>query len=317
MSGLGAGTVAVETPAGPIVGAPAWTEPAVSMRLVAVALVVTLLVSRLPEIIARDVLSLDVPWMAWGTVALTIALWIVARTTAILRPLERYLAVMVAVTLAIAVIPVILASSVWTGLVPASTNEVVVLLATRVLYAGLAVAVLAWTLALGASRQEAYLQVGDLNAPTRSRRKSGDPLRWRRFGPIMFVFLVLLMGWFGGPLLPDRIDLGAALPFIGIGLVAALLNAFWEEAVFRAAPLSMLQRAIGPGMGVLILALWFGLGHYYGGIPNGPMGLIATGAVAILLGRAMIETRGFVWPLVLHFAIDAVIFTFIAIASVA
>ena len=125
------------------------------------------------------------------------------------------------------------------------------------------------------------------------------------------------MAWFGGPLLPDQINLNAALPFIGIGIVAALLNAFWEEAVFRAAPLSMLQRAVGPGMGVLILAAWFGIGHYYGGIPSGPIGLIATGAVAVLLGRAMIETRGFVWPFALHFAIDAVIFTLIALGSVA
>ena len=46
------------------------------------------------------------------------------------------------------------------------------------------------------------------------------------------------------------------------------------------------------------------------------MGLIATGAVAVLLGRAMIETRGLAWPIALHFSIDFVIFTFLAIASV-
>jgi membrane protease YdiL (CAAX protease family) len=78
----------------------------------------------------------------------------------------------------------------------------------------------------------------------------------------------------------------------------------------------MLQRAIGPGSGVLLLALWFGLGHFYGGVPSGPIGLIATAAVGLLFGRAMIETRGLVWPVALHFAIDVVIFTFLAIASV-
>jgi membrane protease YdiL (CAAX protease family) len=66
---------------------------------------------------------------------------------------------------------------------------------------------------------------------------------------------------------------------------------------------------------VLILALFFGIGHFYGGVPSGPMGLIATGAVAVLLGRAMIETRGLGWPIALHFSIDLVIFTFLAIAS--
>ncbi|HUQ43793.1 MAG TPA: hypothetical protein VM451_05185 [Candidatus Limnocylindria bacterium] len=47
------------------------------------------------------------------------------------------------------------------------------------------------------------------------------------------------------------------------------------------------------------------------------MDIIATDAVEVLLSRAMIETRGFVRPLVLHFATDFVIFTLIAHASVA
>jgi membrane protease YdiL (CAAX protease family) len=96
---------------------------------------------------------------------------------------------------------------------------------------------------------------------------------------------------------------------------AALLNAFWEEVAYRAAPLSQLQRAVGPSTGVLILAVWFGLGHYYGGIPSGPMGALLTGAVALLFGRAMIETRGLAWPLALHFVGDLVIYVFLALAT--
>ena len=57
------------------------------------------------------------------------------------------------------------------------------------------------------------------------------------------------------------------------------------------------------------------IGHFYGGIPSGPMGLVATGGVSLLLGRAMIETRGLVWPIALHFSIDLVIFMFLGIAS--
>jgi membrane protease YdiL (CAAX protease family) len=220
------------------------------------------------------------------------------------------------VTLALAVLPVLLDSDAWAGVVPASANETIELLATRLVYAVVAVALLGWAMALGASREDAFARVGDLNAPTQSRRKSGEPVRWKRLGPIAFVGMLLLMVWFGFPMLPERPDLAAALPFIGIGAVAALLNAFWEETAFRAAPLSMLQRAVGPGTGVLILALFFGLGHFYGGVPSGVMGLVATGAVALLFGRAMIETRGLAWPVALHFAIDLVIFTFIAIASV-
>jgi membrane protease YdiL (CAAX protease family) len=79
----------------------------------------------------------------------------------------------------------------------------------------------------------------------------------------------------------------------------------------------MLQRAVGPGAGVLILAVWFGLGHYFGGVPSGLMGAVASGSLAVLFGRAMIETRGMAWPVGLHFAGDLVIFTVLALAAAA
>jgi membrane protease YdiL (CAAX protease family) len=297
--------------------APPWIDPSVDRTHLAVALGVVLLISRLPEIVAREVLSLDVPWMGWAVVAWTAVFWLAARFVAALRPLERFLAVMVLVNALIAVLPIFLESAVWRALVPASTPAMVDLLATRVLFAGLGLLVLAWAMVLGASRAEVYATVGDVDARTRTQRKDGTYLRWRRFGPIAAVFLALLMVWFGFPMIPASVDLPAALPAIAIGLVAALLNAWWEETAFRAAPLSMLQRAIGPGAGVVLLALFFGLGHFYGGIPSGPMGLLATGAVGLLLGRAMIETRGLAWPVGLHLSIDAVIFTFLALESTA
>jgi membrane protease YdiL (CAAX protease family) len=285
----------------------------------AIALTITLLISRLPEIILRDVIGMDIPALAWPIAALVITtvLWLGARVVSWLRPFERYLAVMIAVATAIIAVEAIFTSGVWATLVPPTTQPMILLLAERVLLAGLGLLVVGATLALGATRQEAYLVVGDMDGPTNMRRKNGEPVGWKRFGPIAFVGLVLLMVWFAVPQLPDRIDLAAAAPYIAIGAVAALLNAFWEEAAFRAAPLSMLQRAIGPSAGVIVLAIWFGLGHYYGGIPSGAFGAFAAGAVALLFGRAMIETRGLGWPLALHFAGDFVIYTFLAIASVA
>lgn len=297
-------------------GAPPWIDPGVDRTRLAVALVVVLLISRLPEIVAREVLRLDVPWMAWAIVAVTVLLWAASRLVPALRPLERFLAVMIVVNVLIAALPPFLDSALWSSVVPASTAPMVGLLATRVLFAMLGLLVLGWAALLGASRAELYARVGDLDAPTRTRRKDGTYLRWGRFGPLAVVFLVFLMVWFGFPMVPASVDLAAAAPAIAIGLLAALLNAWWEETAFRAGPLSMLQRAIGPGAGVILLALFFGLGHFYGGVPSGPMGLVATGAVGLLLGRAMIETRGLAWPVGLHFSIDAVIFTFLALDAV-
>jgi membrane protease YdiL (CAAX protease family) len=297
--------------------APAW-RPTADRSQVAIALIVTLLISKLPQIILRDVVGVDVPPLTWplGALAVTIVLWLAARVVSWLKPLERYLAVMIVVALALLAAEVIFTSDGWATFVSSIGSSMIVLLAERVVLALLGLGVIGAALAFGASRQEAYLVVGDLDAPTNIRRGDGF-LGWSRFGPIAFVGLVLLMVWFAVPQLPDRIDLAGALPSIAIGAVAALLNAFWEEAAFRAAPLSMLQRAVGPSAGVIILAIWFGLGHYYGGIPSGAFGAFAAGAIALLFGRSMIETRGLAWPLALHFAGDFVIYTFLAIASVA
>ncbi len=295
--------------------APPWLDPTVGRSQVVIALCATLLISRFPEIVARELLSLDVPWMGWASVGLTVGLWAAARAIPVLRKLERFLAVMVAVNLLIVLLPALLESSLWQVLVPESTAPMVALLATRALYAVLGLLVLGWAKLLGASRLELFARVGDLNAETRTRRRNGTYLRWGRFGSIALLFLVALMVWFGFPILPATFDLGASLPAIAIGAIAAFLNAVWEETAFRAGPLSMLQRAIGPGAGVVVLAVFFGIGHFYGGIPSGPMGLVATGGVALLLGRAMIETRGLAWPVALHFSIDFVIFMFLAIAS--
>jgi membrane protease YdiL (CAAX protease family) len=90
------------------------------------------------------------------------------------------------------------------------------------------------------------------------------------------------------------------------------LNAFGEETMYRAAPLAMLLPAVGPSHGIWLTALWFGLGHYYGGFPSGPMGLVYSGGLALLLGKAMVDTRGMGWSLIIHMAIDTVIYIFIA-----
>lgn len=292
------------------------TVASASTRLVPIAWITTLLVSRLPEIILRDVFALSVPWMPWAVLALTVLLWVASRLILTVRPLERYFAVMSALAVLFAVIPLIFASPAWASLVPANGHPIVILLAERLVLVLLALLMVGVVWVLGSRPRDAYLRVGDLNGPTTSRKPgSKDLLRWGVFGPLMLLFLAFITAWAAAPMLRGTIDVGAALPFLGLASIAALCNAFWEEVAYRAAPLSQLQRAIGPGAGVLILAVWFGLGHYYGGIPSGPMGALLTGAVALLFGRAMIETRGLGWPLALHFVGDLVIYAFLALAA--
>ena len=289
---------------------------ATSSALILIAWVTTLLVSRLPEIVLRDISGRSVPWMPWAVVALSGGLVILTSLAPALRPLQRYFVVMTTLAILFAVIPLIFESQAWSALVPRDGHPIVILLAERLVLALLAIVVIGVVLLLGTRPADAYLRVGDVNAPTTSRKpRSTELLRWGTFGPLMLLFLAFITAWAAAPIVRGPIDVAAALPSLGLAAIAALLNAFWEEVAYRAAPLSQLQRAIGPSAGVLILAVWFGLGHYYGGIPSGPMGALLTGAVALLFGRAMIETRGLAWPLALHFIGDFVIYVFLALAA--
>jgi membrane protease YdiL (CAAX protease family) len=117
------------------------------------------------------------------------------------------------------------------------------------------------------------------------------------------------------PMVPGSIDLAAAAPFLAMALLAAPLNALWEEVAFRAVPMGHLVPAIGAVPALTILAAWFGLGHFYGGTPSGLAGALIVGAVGLVLGRAMADTRGLAWPWAIHAAIDLTIYTGMALAA--
>ena len=45
---------------------------------------------------------------------------------------------------------------------------------------------------------------------------------------------------------------------------------------------------------------WFGFAHYFGSVPEGALGVIQSGTLALLLGSAMVTTRGLGWPWIIH-----------------
>jgi hypothetical protein len=62
-------------------------------------------------------------------------------------------------------------------------------------------------------------------------------------------------------------------------------------------------------------ALWFGLGHYYGGISFGAFGAVFFTLVAVLFGKAMLETRGLAIPVFMHLLGDVVLYAIMALGS--
>jgi membrane protease YdiL (CAAX protease family) len=177
---------------------------------------------------------------------------------------------------------------------------------------GVAFAVIAGLWLIKRNRREFFLVKGQLDAPIEPVRWLGvrQGESWRTFGWI-FAFAaglgvsiptILAMQ-------PSTEALVQALPLLPAALLFAAINAFTEETYYRASLLSTLQQPIGRFHALGINVVFFGLGHYLYGSPPGMIGFAMTGFLAfLLLGKSMLETKGFFWAWFIHFVPDVVIF---------
>ena len=173
-------------------------------------------------------------------------------------------------------------------------------------------------LLMGKKPKDFYLAKGDIAAPAEPIRwlgvKEGD--RWNKFGIWLSVFISLGTRTFlvigGRPPLDIVIR---ALPFLPAILLAAALNAFTEEITYKASFLSVLESPLGKRQAVYMVAVYFGLMHYYG-IPYGVIGVLLAAFMGWLLAKSMQETGGLFWAWFIHFLQDVWIFAFLAIGSI-
>jgi membrane protease YdiL (CAAX protease family) len=163
-----------------------------------------------------------------------------------------------------------------------------------------------------------YLAKGNTAAPAEPVRwmgiKQGD--RWNKLGLILTIcislgtlaFLVIA----GRPPLDIVIQ---ALPFLPAILLAAALNAFYEEVTYKAALLSVLESPVGARQALYMVAVYFGIWHFYG-IPYGVVGVLLATFLGWILAKSMQETHGLFWAWFIHFWQDVWIFSFLAIGSI-
>jgi membrane protease YdiL (CAAX protease family) len=295
-------------------------EAALSARPLLAAWAATLLLSRLPEIVLREGLKIDTPWMGAYPIICSLLLVIASFVLRQLAPLRPYFIVLLAVLVLTTVVdPLIRGLGLLPVVVLDDGGSVMQPIGERMLLALEALALIALLGALGFRGRDAFVAVGDLNGragipqPGRSDRQ----MVWTVLGPIAALGLFGLTAAFVFSSIDVAPDIASrAVPLVPFALLAAGLNAFGEEILYRAGPLAPLGRVVGRGHATWMLALWFGLGHFYGGIPSGVAALVFATATALLFTKAMLDTRGLVWPWVLHFAADAAIFIFLAIVAI-
>lgn len=117
-------------------------------------------------------------------------------------------------------------------------------------------------------RREAFFLIkGNTNA-------EAEPVSWlgikpgekwdqlgRNFALILSLGTLAFLVFAGRPPLDIVIR---ALPFLPFVLIAAVLNAYNEELTYKASFLSVLENVVGKHQALLLMAAYFGIGHFYG-----------------------------------------------------
>lgn len=285
--------------------------------LLILAWVVTLLVSTLPNVLLQEVFRTSAGWLLaakLGLLALSLA---VSLTWKPVRPLWQFFLVLLALYLAEESAARLGGTALWKTWFPAPGSFVADMLGTQLLRLLVAAVMIALMLALRRRFAGFYLVKGDLAAEARPiPLLMKKPDTWKKLGVMLSIFVT------GGTLLflisaarPSVQTLGAALPMLPMILLLAAMNAFSEEMNYRASLLGALQDALTGPQAVMLAAVFFGIGHYYG-VPYGIVGVVMAWFLGWLLGKSMVETKGFFWAWFIHFLQDVAIFSFMAIGSV-
>jgi membrane protease YdiL (CAAX protease family) len=288
--------------------------------LLLIAWLGTLFLSRLPQILLREFLAIDPSaWIIWLWVSAGAVLIALTFFWPITKPLRRYFLVLTLIWV-IAEILVLFTTknTIWLTWFGSDQPWVVRFFGERLTVVLLALVLAAVLLMLGQRPRDFFLTVSELNAPVQGLPwlRTKRPVTWIVFGPITAIGLTTLIG-LGVFLLnpPEGGSLVKVIPLLPATLLFAVMNAFGEEFAYRAAPLSQLWTVVGGRQAIWMTAVWFGLGHYYGGIPSGLMGAVFSTLIAVLFGKAMLETKGIAMPVFIHLWGDLLIYVLLALTS--
>src|SRR5207249_12298382 len=96
-------------------------------------------------------------------------------------------------------------------------------------------------------------------------------------------------------------------------LITSAFNAAGEECMYRMLPLAVLIPIVGRSQAIAVVAVHFGLDHWYG-TPPGPLGVLLMAYGGWALGKSMVETAGFGWAWCLHAFGDVMVFSLLVLS---
>jgi membrane protease YdiL (CAAX protease family) len=167
--------------------------------------------------------------------------------------------------------------------------------------------------------RELFLRVGNWRAPvqTESFLHFRRPVPWGLFAAFLsLLFAVASALFLFFTLRPRILHLSYLVSLLPLAVASSALNAANEEFQFRSVLLARLKGVIPQREAFLVIAVVFGVGHYFGQ-PSGWTGVLMAGIAAWVWAKSMVETRGFACAFMIHFVEDLVLFGFLAASSLA
>lgn len=214
-------------------------------------------------------------------------------------------------------LPAVFALGVWTLSLKQARSMLgfatVVLCITSFMAAGIL-----WQVALGLAVAGALL-VGRYVPDSRSSKVEAGRV------PVLFTLLAgfitpgALLGWVYF-LEPDLSDLTAMIPHQPLwllavgGVVFAVVNATFEEWVWRGVFQPALHAEFGLSWAIALQAASFGLVHAHG-FPRGAVGVLLAGSWAVILGVLRHVAGGLLAPVLAHIVADATIASIVIVLA--
>lgn len=292
-----------------------------SNTILLAAWVIVMITSQLPKVIMQEIFGHSVSPELQFVISLTVALAGLLAT--LIWKTLRGLRLLLGFLIALVVIEYLVFN--YLDRLPfyqqwlADSSFNVYMLAEQSLRLIVTLLIISVLLLMGKKLRDFYLTKGNTSAPVEPVRwlgvKQGE--HWNKFGLILCFFIslgTLAFLFIAGQ--PSLDSLIRALPFMPVVLLAAALNALNEEMTYKASLLSVLEGPVGSQQALLMVAFYFGIGHFYG-IPYGVVGVLLAAFLGWILAKSMLETRGLFWAWFIHFLQDVWIFSFLAIGSIA
>jgi membrane protease YdiL (CAAX protease family) len=277
----------------------------------------TLIACGLPEIVCQQFgIHLGI-WLSLGELLVLVGLAMLAAKRHSIRNLAGFILALAALKLGWdVVVPWIEASSVFHSISSSLDWSSRFFLSRAIRVVG-ALLMLVTLINSGLGRRELFLTVGNWRAPVQPEPFLWfkRPVPWTRFAVgLLLVFGVVLPLFLFFTLHPEIGRAYRLLPLLPLALATAAMNAANEEFQFRSVFLARLQNIVSPREAVLLTAVLFGVGHFFGQ-PSGWAGVLMAGTAGWIWGKSMIETRGFTCAFAIHFVQDMVIFGFLALTA--